>query len=128
VLRGVNPSRWAPLAGGFTGLCCLGAAPVVTALSAAGLGLIVNDLILVPLLILFLGLTIRGLHRERGRHGRPGPERLGWVAAVASLGGLWVSGIVAGTGLALLLAASVWNVLLVRRATSRALVTPDPAS
>lgn len=116
----MNPSRWGPLASVVTGLCCLGAAPVIAALSAVGLGFIIRDAILIPLFAFFLGVTIWGLHRERVRHGRAGPERLGWLAALASLAGLWLSGIVVGIGLALLLAASVWNVLLVRRATGEA--------
>ncbi len=111
----MNPSRWGPLASGITGLCCLGAAPVIAAVSAVGLGFLIRDAILIPLLALFLGLTIWGLRREHSRHGRAGPERLSWLAAALTLAGLWMSALVAGLGLALLVAASLWSLLLTRR-------------
>ena len=38
------------------------------------------------------------------------------IGAAITLGGLWISGIVVGAGLALLLTGSMWNWALVRRA------------
>ncbi len=61
------------------------------ALSALGLGFLINALILIPLLGLFLGATIWALHQDRRRHDRGGPERLAWAAALATVGGLWLS-------------------------------------
>jgi len=61
----MHADRWGPLGSVFAALCCLGAAPV--------------------------------------------------VGAVTTVGGLWLSGVVVGVGLALLVAASVWNRVLVRR-------------
>lgn len=84
-------------------------------------GFLVNDLILIPLLVLFLGVTIWALRRDRPRHDRAGPEALAWAAALATVGGLWISAVVVGAGLALLIAASVWNWKLVR---SRRTVDP----
>lgn len=46
----------------FAALCCLGFPALLSTLSAIGLGFLVNDAILVPLLILFLGITIAGLY------------------------------------------------------------------
>lgn len=117
----MHADKWGPLGSVFTALCCLGAAPVIAALSAVGLGFLVNDLILIPLLVLFLGVTIWALRRDRPRHGRAGPEGLAWAAAVATVGGLWISAVVVGAGLTLLIAASLWNWKLVR---SRRTVDP----
>lgn len=117
----MHADKWGPLGSIFAALCCLGVAPAIGALSAAGLGFLVNDLILIPLLALFLGVTIWALRRDRHRHARAGPERMAWVAALLTVGGLWVSGVVVGLGLLLLVAASVWNWGLVRRMRSLAL-------
>lgn len=65
-------------------------------------------------LALFLGATIWALNRDRARHERAGPERLAWAAAQSTVGGLWLSGVVMGLGLTLLVAASAWNWVLVR--------------
>lgn len=110
----MNADKCGTVGSVFTALCCLGVAPVVGALSAAGLGFLVNDLILIPLLAAFLGVTIWALRRDRPRHGRGGPEGLAWAAALLTLAGLWVSGVVVGAGLALLIAGSGWNWTLVR--------------
>lgn len=111
----MSASKWGPPGSIFTALCCLGVSPVLGALSAVGLGFLLRDAILIPLLALFLGLTIWGLRREHARHGRAGPERLSWLAAALTLAGLWMSALVAGLGLALLVAASLWSLLLTRR-------------
>jgi hypothetical protein len=42
----------------FAALCCLGFPALVSLLSAIGLGFLMNDAILIPLLILFLARTI----------------------------------------------------------------------
>lgn len=110
----MHADKWGPLGSVFAALCCLGVAPAIAALSAVGLSFLVNDLILVPLLALFLAVTIWALGRDRSRHGRSGPVKLAWIAALLSVGGLWLSGVVVGIGLASLIAASAWNWRLVR--------------
>lgn len=110
----IYADKWGPIGSIFAALCCLGFAPALAALSAVGLGFLINDLVLIPLLVLFLGASIWGLHRDRARHQTPGPEYLGWVASVLSVSGLWISGAVVGAGLTLLVAGSVWNVLALR--------------
>lgn len=95
----------------FTALCCLGISAVVGAVSAVGLGFLINDAVLLPMLIAFLALTVWGLVSGWRRHGRPGALTLGAIAAVALL----VSSFfipqpgLAYTSIAALVAASVWN-------------------
>lgn len=112
----MHADKWGPVGSLVAALCCLGAAPVVGALGAVGLGFLVNDLILIPLLVGFLGVTVWTLLRDRPRHNRSGPVATSMIGAVATLGGLWISGVVVGAGLTLLLTGSVWNWALVRRA------------
>ena len=115
----MHGDKWGPLASIFAAACCLGAAPLLGALSAVGLGFVVDDRILIPLLALSLAATIWGLDRDRPRHGSRGPELLAWAAAFVTLGGLWVSGTLVAAGLAVLVAASAWSWILVRRAGTR---------
>ncbi|MCF6303387.1 MAG: MerC domain-containing protein [Devosiaceae bacterium] len=64
----------------FASLCCLGFAPVLAALSAAGLGFVISDAILIPLLALFLGIALWGMKGSQKRHGKTAPLlcRSGW--------------------------------------------------
>jgi hypothetical protein len=48
-------------------LCCLGVAPIIGALSALGLSFLVNDLILIPLLVFFLGARVPSERLPTGR-------------------------------------------------------------
>ncbi|MDT8369085.1 MAG: hypothetical protein RQ745_07745 [Longimicrobiales bacterium] len=104
---------WGPVGSIFAALCCLGFAPLLGALGAVGLGFVVNDVILIPLLVLFLGATIGALRHDEARRA---PRVVSTLGAAVTLGGLWVSGIVVGAGLALVVASSIWNATLVRRA------------
>lgn len=110
----MHSDKWGPLGSIFAALCCLGAAPVLGALSAVGLGFLISDAILIPLLALFLAATIWGVHRDRRRHASPGPLMLSSLAAGFTLAGLWISSIVVAVGLVALVASSLWNFRLVR--------------
>lgn len=61
-------------------LCCAGVPAVLGALSAAGLGVLINDAILLPLVLLSLGVALWGFRRGTVRH------RLRGVLALGSLG------------------------------------------
>ena len=122
----MHSDKWGPLLGIFAAACCLGAAPVLAALSAAGLGFVVDDRLLVPFLVVALGATLWRLARDRRRHARSGPERLAWAAALPTLAGLSTVPVATAVGLALLVTASTWNWILVRRLCSGAdAVTSD---
>lgn len=96
-------------------ICCLGFAPALAALSALGLGFLINDAILIPLLVLFLGLTVWGLLASRHRHGINHPFFLGSTGAIAALVGIFVFMPVHILGLVALIAAAVWDIVLLRR-------------
>ena len=104
----------------FAGLCCLGFAPLLAALSSAGLGFALRDGVLIPLLALFLGLTLWGLQGARRRHHRSGPLLLGAAGAAAALAGVFLALPVHVAGLVAVVAASLWDLVLLRHRRRRA--------
>lgn len=97
------------------GACCLGFAPLLAGLSAIGAGFLINDAILIPLFVAFLAYTVWALWTSRKSHGRAGPLYLGGGAAVVAFAALWVFAPLSYAALAVLIAASVWNVVAYRR-------------
>ena len=98
----------------FAVLCCLGFPALVSILSAVGLGFLIKDAILFPLLVVFLALTLYGLYRGYQKHWRAGAVLLGAGSAVALLVFLLVffSRPLAYLSIAGLVTASVLNVRL----------------
>jgi mercuric ion transport protein len=98
----------------FAALCCLGFPAVLSILGAIGLGFLINDAILVPLLALFLIVTIRGLYLGSRHHKR----WLAFIIGTVSASVLFVSIVIAFNrplsylGVAGLIVASVLNVWL----------------
>ncbi len=97
------------------GACCLGFAPFLAALSAIGAGFLINDLILIPLFVGFLGITLWGLYSSRKRHKHSGPLILGAAASVIAFAALWLFAPLAYLALATLFAVSVWDMVLLRQ-------------
>ncbi len=114
-------SRRASLGGvlgsGFALLCCAGAAPVLGLLSAIGLGFLINDAVLVPLLLLALGVSGWGLWQGRRCHGRHSALLLGLGGAALTIGGLYGWLPLAFVGFGAVMLASVWNLQLLRACT-----------
>jgi len=100
----------------FAALCCLGTPAVLAVVSAIGLGFLINDVILAPLLIASLVVTLWGLAASWKRHGRPWALLLGAVAGAMLFlfSFLRPSPGLAYTSIALLVAASLLNVMLAR--------------
>ncbi|MDP9477965.1 MAG: MerC domain-containing protein [Actinomycetota bacterium] len=104
------------LGSAFAALCCAGAPAVLGALSAAGLGFLINDLILFPLLALFVGLGLWGLWDGVRRHGLRAVLVLGGAGVLLMVAGILLQPLIVYAGAALMIAASVWNVFALRRA------------
>lgn len=102
-------------------LCCAGVPAVLGALSAAGLGFLVNDLILFPLLALFLGLALWSLGSGVSHHGMRGVLVLGWIGAGLMLAGIFSLPALIYAGAAAMIAASIWNALAIRQSKQRPL-------
>lgn len=98
----------------FAALCCLGFPALVSIVSAIGLGFLIKDAVLVPLLIASLIIAFVGLFLGMRHHHRPWALILGGISAILTFIGVGVrpSGLVAGIGIAGLIVASVLNVWL----------------
>ncbi|MGI8423927.1 MAG: MerC domain-containing protein [Chloroflexota bacterium] len=95
----------------FAALCCLGFPALLAILSAVGLGFLVNDAVLIPLLVLFLLVTMWGLYLGKRHHGSWMPLFIGMAGAALSFASIWFgNGLLAGVGIAGLIAASLLNV------------------
>jgi hypothetical protein len=89
---------------------------VLGAFSAAGLGFLINDLILFPLLAISLGLALWGLGSGVARHGLRGVLVPGWIGAALMLAGIFSLPALIYAGAAAMVAASIWNTLAIRQA------------
>jgi mercuric ion transport protein len=101
----------------FAALCCLGFPALVATLSAIGLGFLINDDILRPLMIVFLLVAILGLTLGMRHHRSPWALIVGILSAVALYIFIYVSfdEVIAGLGIAGLVIASLLNVFLRQR-------------
>lgn len=99
----------------FAALCCAGVPAVLGALTAAGLGFLINDLILLPLLALSLGLALWSLAGGAERHGTRAVLVLGGFGAALMVVGIIASPLVVYAGAAAMISASVWNAGAIRQ-------------
>ncbi len=99
----------------FASLCCLGVSVVIAPLTAIGLGFLINDLILLPLVLVFLLITLWGLYTGWKRHGVRPPFILGIFAAVLLIPSFFVSVYLSFSLLMLLLVATIWNTVAAYR-------------
>lgn len=100
----------------FAAACCLGLPLLLSALSAAGLGFLIHDEILIPLLLAFVGLNLWLLWRATGGHADRRPFWLGVIGGLLAVVGLYIQALAATLGLLLLVAASGWDFFNGRRA------------
>ncbi len=110
-----------PLGTLFAALCCIGAPGLVAFLTAIGAGFLFTDLILLPLLILFLSISMAGLHYSYKSHENRRPMVLGGISCFLILFFAygWFIRPMVYAGLAGLVGASVWNIFLQRRSKKK---------
>ena len=107
------------LGSAFAAACCAGVPAVLGALSASGLGFLVNDLILFPLLALALAFALWGLADGAKGHGQRAVVALGALGAALVVAGLLVSPYLVWARAAVLIGASTWNAVALRRGRPR---------
>src|SRR5579859_5698871 len=94
-------------------LCCLGVPAVVSIVASIGLGFLIKDAILSPLMVLFLLVTVIGLYLGYRSHRRISPLILGIVSSLVAL--FFVFGhtvtVLAYLAMASLVLASILNVI-----------------
>lgn len=101
----------------IAGACCLGLPAVLSIVTAVGLGFLIKDAILLPLMVVFLAVSLFGLYLGYRVHRRPWALVLAGVSAVAAFFFIFVHTINFAAYLAIagLVVASVFNVVLRRR-------------
>jgi mercuric ion transport protein len=100
----------------FTAACCLGVSFLISGLTAIGAGFLIRDRYLLPLLAVFLIASVVGTALSMRRHGRKTPLAVSKAGAVVTFGGIFLQPVVAYAGIALLLLASVLDLLAARPA------------
>jgi mercuric ion transport protein len=105
----------------FAALCCLGISAVLSVVSAIGLGFLIHDAVLLPLLIISLLVTVWGLLSGWRRHHQPSALIVGVIAALSLLvfSFVYQSRLLALISIAALVAASGMNVILLRKVHDR---------
>jgi mercuric ion transport protein len=101
----------------FAALCCLGFPALLSILSAIGLGFLINDAILLPLLVVFLIVTLGGLYLGVRHHDFWLAFVIGLISAAGAFIFIFVAfnKVLAGVSVAGLVIASFLNVLLRQR-------------
>jgi len=95
----------------FAALCCLGFPALLSILTAVGLGFLIRDAILIPMLVVFLALTLYGLYLGIRRHGNRLALVTGSAGATIVMVSIWFgSGLGTGAGIVILVSASLINV------------------
>lgn len=94
---------------GFAGACCLGVTAALSALSAIGAGLLINDAFLIPLYLGLLALSVWLLYSSARSHGDLTPFWTGLAGALVAFAGLWILPALVYAGLAVLISGSVWD-------------------
>lgn len=115
----MHADKWAPLGAVLAAFCLLEVGPVVSAVSAVGLGALLDLWVLLPLFLALLGVTLWSLAIDRRYHRSPAPSRLTWLAGALVLAAYWTADVLAWVGVAALAAAAVWNHMLVDRLPER---------
>ncbi len=96
----------------FAALCCIGIPTLLAFLSSIGVGFLINDKILIPLLIVFLGISIWGIYKSSKSHGKKGSLILAIISAIVVFAAIWFSKPLVYIGLVGLIVASVWDIYL----------------
>ncbi len=87
--------------------CCLGLPFIIAGVTALGAGFLIQDRYLLPLLAVFLLISIGGTALSVKRHGQKAPVIVSIAGAGLTFGGLFLHPAVAYLGIAVLLLASI---------------------
>ena len=97
------------------GACCLGLAPLLSGLTAVGLGFLINDLILLPALAIALGFTLWSLWLSSKSQSTKVHFFVGIGASLTAFAGLWIFVPLSYAGFAVLIGTTIWDYVAGRR-------------
>jgi len=102
------------VAGGFVGLCCAGFPLVLAFLTGIGLGFLINDFVLFPILFVALGFMFYSLYYNKKKHLSLAPIFLAIISAVLLIVGIFFRPVI-WIGIIGMFISSIWDYTLVRR-------------
>lgn len=111
-MKSFYAETWGVVGAIFASACCLGFSWLVGLLTAVGAGFLIRDSILLPLLIIFLALTIWGLWHSSQRHHRSEALWIGLAGAILLIAGMFLFRPLAYPAIALLIAAPLVDLAL----------------
>lgn len=104
-MESFHAEKWGPLGAIFAAACCLGLTWLVSLITALGAGFLIRDSILMPLLVVFLAVTVWGLSHSYRRHSWMVPLAAGSSGGALLLIGMFTTRMLSYVGIALLVAA-----------------------
>jgi len=105
---------WAGMVGSAVSLCCAGTAVLLSFLSGLGLGFLINDVILFPVLFLSFGVVLYSLHTNKKDHGKQKPFYVALGSMVLILMGIFYP-LIIWLGIIGLISTTVWDYKLGKR-------------
>lgn len=95
----------------FAALCCIGTPALLAFLSSIGLGFLIHDIVLLPLLAGFLILTGYGLAVSKNRHGRKEPLMIYGISSALIMITIWFSSVGVIVGMVGLSLSTILNIV-----------------
>jgi len=102
------------IAGIFTGLCCAGFPLVLAFLTGIGLGFLINDFILFPLLAISLGFMIYAIYYNKQKHLSVHPLYVAIISSLVLIAGIFLGSII-WIGIVGLFIATIWDYSLIKK-------------
>ncbi len=114
-----TPAAVLPLLPSFSCPLCLAAYAGV--LSSLGLGFVLNESVLRPLIVLFLGIAVGSVAWSARRHRKRGPVVAAAAGALSIIAGriLWSLPLAVYGGVICVVLAAIWNLVLRKRRPGR---------
>ena len=98
----------------FSALCCAGTPLLLAFLTGIGLGFVINDFILFPLLFISIGFMFYSMRINKKKHVNNKPIMIAIVSAILILAGIWLTPLL-WIGIAGLLVSTIWDFILIKK-------------
>ena len=102
------------LGSGFAGLCCAGLPIALAFLTGIGLGFVINDFVLFPILFATLGFIFFSMYQNKKKHLNPNPTYLAIAGTIVLIVGIFLIPLI-WFGIIGIIASTIWDYTLLRR-------------
>lgn len=107
-------SIWGSIVGAFTAFCCAGFPLALAFLTGIGLGFLINDFILFPILFISLGFMFYSLNYNKRKHLSRIPLYIAIISAIMILIGIYVRPVI-WIGVIGLFVATIWDFIIIKK-------------